>query len=188
MVEGKLPIGFPDFYRRVGSTPNRWYAAGVRAATAATTLALVANNLRAIPFFVPKRIVLDRIAINVTTLVAGQARLGIYNDNGSVYPGTLVLDAGTVDTGTTGVKPLTIDLTLEQGLYWLVITSNAASTVRAIAVASLTAVLGLDSGLGTAWGVAYNVSFTYGALPGTFSGSAAVSTGIQPGIFVRLSA
>lgn len=183
-----MPRGFVDLFRRIGSTPNRWYCAGQANALALTTVAPTANNLRALPFFTPKKISLDQIAINVTTLIAGKARLGIYNDDGTVYPGTLLLDGGEVDTGTAGVKALAISQTLTAKLYWLVHVGNAAPTLRAVATGGLRHILGLDSGLGTAPGVGYTATFTYAALPASYPSGATVLTGTCPAIFVRLSA
>jgi hypothetical protein len=131
---------------------------------------------------------LDRIAIIVTTLLAGKVHFGIFADSGVVYPSSLLLDSGEFDTGTTGVKTATINLTLNPGLYWAVIVGNAAPTLRALATGGAAAILGLDSGLGTASGLGYTVAFTYAALPATFPAGATVLTGTVPAIFVRLSA
>lgn len=61
----------------------------------------------------------DRIGVEITTAVASSTvRLGIYNVVNSL-PTTLVLDAGTVDSSTTGAKEITISQTLQPGLYLL---------------------------------------------------------------------
>jgi len=185
--EAFLVRGRSAQYRKVGVTANRWYIAGVIGATALTTVAASANVLRAIPFLVARTITLDQIAINVTTLIAGKARLGIYLDDGTIYPEQRLLDAGEVDTGTTGVKALSINQTLTTGLYWLVHVANAAPTLRAVAVGGLLPILGIDSGIGTAFGVGYSRSYTYAALPDPFGAGATVMTGTQPAICVRLS-
>jgi len=45
-------------------------------------------------------------------------RLGIYNDNNGL-PGTLLLDAGTIDLSTaTGFKQITISQAIATGYYW----------------------------------------------------------------------
>ena len=47
-------------------------------------------------------------------------RLGIYNSSETTFePNTVVLDAGTVDTSSTGIKEITISQTLNAGLYFL---------------------------------------------------------------------
>jgi len=61
----------------------------------------------------------DRIGVEITGAVASSTvRLGIYNIVNSL-PTTLVLDAGTVDSSTTGAKEITISQTLQPGLYLL---------------------------------------------------------------------
>lgn len=177
-----------SLYKASTTQVERWYTAPVTG-TALTTGAPTANTLRAIPFPLSETVVLDRIAINVTTLLAGQARLGIYEDNGNMYPGARVLDAGTVDSGSAGVKAITINQTLQGGkLYWLVIVGNAAPTIRTFAVASMLPLLGFDNTLGTAPGLFYSVAYTYAALPATFPTGAAVGTAVPiPAIFVRIS-
>ena len=177
-------------YRAVGTTLNRWYTSMLSGA-ALTTVAPTANVLRAFPFLVPNKMTLDQIAVNVTTLTAGKQRLGIYSDNGSVGPGALLLDAGEVDTGTTGVKAATISQAIPAGtLLWLAVVGNAAPTVRALPVGGGIALLGLDSTLGTNPGIGWTVAYTYGTLPATFPGSPTVidSSAAQPAIFVRASA
>jgi hypothetical protein len=72
----------------------------------------------------------DRIACQVT--VAGSAgavvRLGIYaNGASNDYPGSLILDAGTVDATSTGVKEITISQAIPEGLVWLCAAGQVAS-------------------------------------------------------------
>lgn len=166
---------------------GRWYPAGQANATALTTGAPTANNLRAMPFMVWRTLKLDRIAINVTTASSGNARFGIYADSGAVLPEALLVDAGQVDTGATGVKELTIDQTLSPGLYWLALVGSAAPTIRCLSLAGCMAILGVDGALGTAPGVGYVVSFTYGSLPATFPASPSIITATPiPAIFVRV--
>jgi hypothetical protein len=84
---------------------------------------------KAVPYFVTKDQAFDRIACFCTTIGAGSTvRLGIFADNAGV-PGTVVVDAGTVDTsGATGVKELTIAQTLTAGLYWLAAVPQGGTT------------------------------------------------------------
>lgn len=76
----------------------------------------------------------DRIGIEVT--VAGTAsvsvhRLGIWADNGGV-PGTLLVDAGTVATDSTGLKEVTISQALAaHTLYWLGVVQQGAPAATA---------------------------------------------------------
>lgn len=140
-----------------------------------------ANSLRAFPFFVPKTTLFDRIAIRVTTAGTGttpRARIGVYKDNGNIYPGQLVLDAGEVDVSSTGLKELTINLKLKGGkLYWLAfVGQDTASLVFAATPAadSFATFLGFDNALsGSAFSGFAHVQ-TYGPLPVTFPFSSPV--------------
>lgn len=179
-----------ETFRVTGSTRNRWYLGGHPAPGALTTVAPTINVLRAVPFWTGRAIALDRIAINVTSLTAGNMRLGIYADDGNGYPGALVADLGAVDVGTTGVKEITISRALNANtLYWLAIVGSAAATIRAIAGTSCYPILGIDSGLGTALGVGWSAAFTYGALPSTFTagGTALTTSDTIPAIAVRIT-
>jgi hypothetical protein len=121
-----------------------------------------------------------RIAINVTTLTAGSARMGIYTDDGTLYPGSLLVDSGVVDTGTTGMKEVVISNTLNAGLYWVTLVTSAACTVRAAGVANTVPILGLDTSLGTAPGNAWYVAFTFGAQPATFPAGGTINAASVP--------
>lgn len=73
-----------------------------------------------------------RLALEVTTAVAATVvRLGLYaDDNG--WPGNLILDAGTIDASTTGVKEIVISQNLlENVTYWIAgVSQGGAATVR----------------------------------------------------------
>lgn len=180
-------------YRTKGSTLNQWYTSP-NTGTALTTGAPSVNNLRAIPFVVEKLTTIDQMAINVTTLLTGNARIGIYKDNGNMYPGALVVEATVttqINTGTAGVKVATdgLPVTLEPGLYWLVhVAGTGAATIRSFAVASMIPLLGRSSALGTPASLGWTVAFTYAALPATYPGSGTLITAVPiPAIFVRTS-
>ena len=105
------------------------------------------NSMRYEPVIVDTPITLDQLAIEVTTLAAsGLARLGIFNSDLDWQPTTLVVDAGTVDCSTTGVKTASISTTLAAGNYLFAVIANATIGVRAYLGASL------NYGFGTALG------------------------------------
>jgi len=133
-----------------------------------STLSLNADYLYAFAFYNPVSTLFDRIIIYVQTPVAGAlVRLGIYGDNGSVYPGNLVLDAGTVDASTVGVKEILISQTLGAGLYWLVCLSNAAPTLGGQTGVNQYAPIGVWNPY-TLPRNAYIGGYTFGALPNPF--------------------
>ena len=129
--------------------------------------AITANRLYAIPFFISRPMTADRIGVQVATLAAGSLRLGLYADGVNLYPGALLLDAGVVDTGTTGLKELTINQALSSGLVWLAMLANAAPSLYQVGGANRMDLLGSPTGLDTA-NAAWYVAQTYGALPNPF--------------------
>lgn len=94
-----------------------------------------------VPFQVPRRVTLSAIGINVTTAAAGLASAGIYANvraAGIDKPGSLLVSASGLDTGTTGDKVGSVSITLLPGItYWgAVKVENASVAVRGIAAAS----------------------------------------------------
>lgn len=94
--------------------------------------------MRSTAFLIDRACTLSSLSIFVTTAVASSTvRLGIYADDGAGRPGSLVLDAGTVATDTTGFKELAITQALTAGLYWFgVAQQGGASPISTQAVAS----------------------------------------------------
>jgi len=145
--------------------PGYYYTTALVGATA--TLALTANTMYAWPFIVPRKSKYDRMNINVTTAASGtRVRLGLYTNEG-LYPKGLITDAGELDTGTTGSKDALIDVTLEPGLYWIVLLSSGAPTLGGIAVADTFGVLGQSNVYATA-NNSWRITYTYGVLPQIF--------------------
>jgi len=151
-----------------------------------TNYAYSANYLYGMPVLLPGKLTFDRISVDVQTAAGTTSnRLGIYKDNGSFMPGALVLDAGTVDTSTTGVKEITINQALEPGIYWLAWVSAAAPTLYG----HNPVWYNLDSTFPIALPTRSVVSrsFSYAALPDPFGGSPAAETKTH-GIYLRISA
>jgi hypothetical protein len=103
------------------------------------TLTLTANTMYVAPHLIIAPCRLTTIAFRVTALAAGSTmRVGIYNltkqsDTGNDYDSTFTLlaDLGTVDTSTTGIKPIAVDLKLGQGVYGFAVVSNGAPQIMA---------------------------------------------------------
>lgn len=166
--------------------PGRWYAAPelVRGTTGQPQSDGVAS---AAAFHAQGSLTLDRLAIEVMSAGSTGAvvRLGIYADDAGL-PGDLVLDGGTVDATTTGLKELTISQALtSRRRYWFVTAPQGnpatqphlrASTSQGVYPApgsedSITAVRQESNG----W---YKTGIS-GALPGVFgapTGDAAATT------------
>lgn len=182
-------------FRQAGTSPLEvWYVANLGGATALTTGAPTANVLRAMPFIAPARGgTLDRLAFNVTTLLAGNARLALYEatSDSNIYPSARrFVSAANISTGSAGVKSETISVALTPGrLYWIALVTSAAPTLRCLAVGGVSPLLGLSSALGTAPNVGLSVAFSFAAPPDPFPSGAAFITAVPiPALACRFSA
>lgn len=171
----------------------RWYEAGRVNGTASTAASFSANVLRAVPFRAPARgCTIDQLAFLVTTLLAGNARIGAYRatSESNLYPGSLICDSGDISTGSATVKtfaPTPFVLTPGE-LIWLVHVGSVAPSLRSIPVGALDAILGTDTAMGTAPGIGLSVAHAYAALPASFPAGAAALTAAVPSLAARLSA
>ncbi|MBT9164029.1 MAG: hypothetical protein DDT23_00018 [candidate division WS2 bacterium] len=135
-------------YKRVGVTANRYYIAGHLGGGVATTLTVSANTIYAMPLILPQGVNIDRLLSEITVLSAGNARFGIYSDE-NIHPRDLILNAGEVSTGSTGVRERSLNQNLTGNrLYWFVIHFSATPTVRAIAREYVLPVIGAPVTLG----------------------------------------
>lgn len=176
-----------------GAVPLNW-ATGTYTRTpmgtsgVATASATVSRSF-ATGIYVPYGKSIDRVAIECTTVggAGSVMRIGLYTDsNGS--PGTLINDAGTVDTAVgTGMKELTVAWSnLTGGLYWIVTVAQVgtAPTVRT-ASAAFTSIAPYRattvSNTPDSWQV-YGANIT-GALPASYGSVTGTTTG--PLVVVR---
>lgn len=100
-----------------------------------STLAVTPNTLRFYPFICPKDGTLSSYMLNITTLGAGNARMGIYAESESFpgMPGLQLDDAGEFSQGATGIitRACGFAVTKGQRLY-LVHHSAIAATYTAL--------------------------------------------------------
>lgn len=152
-----------------GSVGANLYNFGGCYPSSSGTRTLSADTLYATIFFVGASTTFTRIGVNVTTLAGGSSiRLGIYNvADGRLS--SLVLDAGTVSSASTGEKEATISQALSPGIYALVAVSNGTPDLRTQALPGSSPwaafVFQQASISGSAHGL--SGSFTYGTLPST---------------------
>ena len=166
-----------------------YYASTTTSATLGGA-ALTADRLYAVPFIVPKAITADRIAVGVTIADAGKfVRLGIYDDTGNLYPGDLILDAGTVTVGVAGTQEITINQILTPGVKWLALVGDGVPNVRVIGNNGVS-ILGCTSPNGGTNYIGLYVAYAYAALPAAFPAGPTMITGAStmPAIYLRLSA
>lgn len=194
---GLVPIGrfglAPEVHTTLGAT-ERWYVAGQANATALAPASLSANVIRALPLLRQYGAVVAKLSIAVTSGVANsRARLGIYktNGSGSLWPTDLVVDAGEVSTATNGVKTVSVGQVISRGDFaWVGLLTDAAISIRCLAVAGAHAVFGVDTTLSVTPGVGASAPQTYGPLPAQFptAGAAAITATPIPAIGVQYSA
>lgn len=95
-----------------------WYES--RNGSTITTSVFVQNRVYCYPLFVSESITIDRLGVECVTANASTTwRIGIYNSDSNGVPSTVLLDAGTVDTSTIGLKTITVNQTLSAGLYFI---------------------------------------------------------------------
>lgn len=159
--------------------------------TALLTTTVFGNGFRYEPFVTLTAITIDQIVIEVTTAAAAAntARVGIYNADVDLQPTSLVVDAGTVATDSTGVKAASISTTLQPGRYLLAINASADFTARFVRGGNVLA--GFLPALGAS-PILNNMtnSTAYAAFPSTgaawtFAGNG--NSGMQRCMWVRIS-
>jgi hypothetical protein len=166
-----------------GIAANRYYTAPHKAIT---PVAMTANLLHAIPFFCPQRKTFTKIGFQVTTLTAGNARLGIYKSGSNGGPTTLILDAGAISTGTTGVKEITISQQLEPGLYFLAIVTDNTCTINwhESDAGWFTMMYGATTATAVNELCMYVIQ-AYGALPSTYGTPVLLASTFEPHVWLR---
>lgn len=178
--KNKAPTGAGDLSHMRYRMSGKYHTFGVSGAGISTYNS--ANRLYAVAFFVPVSQSFDRICCYVSQTAVGNARIGIYADDGTVYPGALILDAGTVSLATTGSKEIVIDETLAAGLYWLVIVGSIAVFLIGRSVGYEFAPIG-NATLNDVGCNCWYIIFAYDVLPGTFPAGA---TAMQWNVVVAL--
>lgn len=102
-----------------GHRSGRYYG-GIDMVEAASTRVLAANRIYFSLIFITENINISRIGISVIQASGTGGRLGIYrNDDQNGWPKELFHDAGIVNTSTTGIKEIAINLETPAGWYWI---------------------------------------------------------------------
>lgn len=87
-----------------------------------STIAHTLNSVRVSAWIVTSTITVTKLFFEYTAAgdSTSQFRVGVWNDDGTGKPSTLVVDGGaTATNGTPGVYEVTISTTLTPGLYWV---------------------------------------------------------------------
>jgi hypothetical protein len=184
-IDGTMAYTFKKYTS--GSANNRYHPITPFTASAATAAATI-NSLRAYPVIVDAPITIDRIACQVTVGTTGNIRIGIYNDDGTGKPGTLVVDSGQLAITTPAVYQATINVTLLPGIYWFAYLTDTANTMLVFSSGNFYPVAGFSSvSFNTTVPAVYLVAQTYGALPNTFTAGGAFSVASQVFLTIRLT-
>jgi hypothetical protein len=163
--------------------------------TTSTSNTLGNGTLRVAPWLVGRTVTIDRLGAECTS--AGEAsslfRLGIFRDNGSCYPGSLLVDAGTIAGDSATVQVATIsNLTIPPGLYWIGGAVQAAPSSQPTMRTMGTWVPPVHFPIGTATpGTAgspygYSATSVTGALPAVFSSTLSLA-GSAVRVFARVA-
>ena len=153
-----------------------------------TDTAITADVLYAVPYPIAKSRTTDRIAINVAAGDAGKvARLGLYADTGSCYPGALIADSGEFSVADVELSISVLVQTVGPGLYWAVLLSNGVPTITRASDCLI--LLDRDAITPSLRGGVEKASSTYGALSGFDPFPATAGTSYKgTGILLRFSA
>ena len=194
-----VPTPFYTWQRFMRTGNDAWYSSPLTSDSILPSNPVI-DTLYANPFFVPKTITLDRIAVYVSigySEAGSLVELGIYNAGVNMYPGSLLLDAGSVGCATDRIRSIVIDRQLTVGLYWLACLFNVSTLISIKGTRYDHAVPYFGNNLSADYpGESYTwrVAQAYGALPdpftpgGTMGGGPTPPTSLaHPLAFVRLS-
>ena len=173
----------PMFYRLL----SKYHFSFPLRITSAHTL--TADRLYAVPFLAAKAYTVTQLGLYVSTGAAGAARLGIYVDNGSIYPGTLLSDAGVIDVTNIGFQELiglSISLTANT-LYWLVYLSDAGPAIYCSSSEGGWQILGDSTASINNLEGHYSQAEAYGALPDPHPAGSTGDNDNNPAIGVLLT-
>lgn len=165
-----------------------WFSPG-KLGAGATSLAFGAGTLSLMPWLVPNACTLDRMGIRVAAVAASSVvRLGIYADDGSGYPGALVLDAGTLDSSVgTGHREITVNQVLTPGLYWIgCVSQGGGPTLGRADVSPFVTGSTVDPVTSTGDWIGYSSLSITGALPGTFT-TTVTPIAVCPRVYIRVA-
>jgi hypothetical protein len=171
-------------YRMTGGS---WHNGTVTMGATNPTVTVTTNKLSATPLIISKETTIDGLCFSVTTTGStGAVGVGLYNDNGNIYPDRLIFGGTSGYTattiGTAGVRYLTgitPSITLSPALYWLVAygqtSTGSASLSSHNSTTGLPSVFNGGTGAGSVPLVnstvvchTHTLSWTGGTCPNTF--------------------
>lgn len=182
-------------FRHVGVNPfEAYYPCVITPRLSFGSLALAANSLIAVPFYLGRRALVDRVGVNVTGAggIGSQFRFGLYastDEEDVLYPDRLLFDSGAEDGTVGGAHIVNSAITLPGNrLYFAAIVGTAvAATIRTVVAAGTP--YGLSATLNDVNpGTHLAIAFAFAALPTAFPRGATVQYAAEtPMIAVRLA-
>jgi len=173
-------IGAREYYTRIG----RWY--GGSNSNTSSNLTVVANKLYGMPLLVARVQKPDSIGISITTGAVGFVRVGLYSDDGTIWPGSLLADSGALVTDNIALMTAALSgITLIPGnLYWIAALFNATPQVSGYSGGAVPKILGASD---ATWDTGYFAYETqaYGALPATFPKTPSMQGTGGPSVLLR---
>jgi hypothetical protein len=133
------------------------------------------DTVFAMPVYIRNSFTLTRITVNVTSGTASsEVRMGIYSSNSNFQPSSLVVDAGTVSSTTSGFKTVTISTSLQPGVYWFAVVAQGAGSAPTVTnYNSITVApympISLTTTPTTSFATSYRMTGITGALPSVFT-------------------
>lgn len=142
----------------------------------AVTTSSTAGRIDAQPFIAVRPMTVDRMAVEVTLAgnAGDNARLGIYEDDGTMYPGVLLLDCGEVAVDGVGVVAATISQALSKGVYWLAVLHEAGNAEFRACRPAFNGLGVRDTNFSQPYYGYYKTGVAYGALPDPFVAGATI--------------
>jgi hypothetical protein len=180
---------YPSGYLRTGGGYYYW----CNSPSSQTASAPSNNTMRVSAWIVPNPVRITSIGVSVSIVgeAGSKVRLGIYADDGTGYPGALVLDAGQIAGDSATVQEIAINQQLVSGLYWVGAAVQSATTTQPTinCVAASPIVVSMISGTSAPTATQTLLGFSQGAsstLVPVWSSSVS-TTGIVPRIFVKVA-
>lgn len=144
--------------------------------TTSSTIAGAAGRIDLSAYCVPQDFAVDRLGVNVTTLIASAlGRVVVYASDANGQPATRVFQgASQLDFSTTGLKEHVENFTFLAGVqYWIGLHSSSTATVSGIAVGFLPS-LGFLTGNATSYCTCIRQTATFASgAPASFGFNAA---------------
>jgi hypothetical protein len=122
-----------SFWPPPPAVPATIYQSGRVYGYAGSTIgsAITAARLYVIPFRFERNVVISSLGAQCTGAIAGNAKFGVYADNGAIHPGVKIVEGNQdVSTAATGYLSSTLPAStrIPAGINWLAICCSAAST------------------------------------------------------------